>query len=626
MVKIQHNITALNTSRNLVMKNNAASKSLEKLASGFKINRAGDDAAGLAISEKMRAQITGLNMAAKNAQDGISLIQTAEGALNEVDAILQRARELAVQATNDTNTDEDRAKLNQELRSIFDEIDNIGQTTEFNTMKLFTDASTPILAPPTFEISINVDDQGTSYDSIANSTSTDAKTALAKRIHDTILPYAVKAVQDLYGDLTMDKTDPYELDVTFVREGKGGSVAYVISGVYSNGDSYPVTLAVDLDDVLSSSPLWIDVDRVITHEMVHAVMSASGINWNNTPKWFKEGSAEYVAGANERVRTSLNLAAGGYSNSYENATDAQKTTAIKKVLNSITASSSSSDFYSAGYLATGYLDKLIQQKDPTKTIANFMKDLSDGVSFDEAIKTYTGLTNQTAFLNDFKGANGVQYLKDLDLFNPANINKTGSPLEGKTINGTTYGVGDKDFIPDSGGPGVQQTIFTYDWLPSTGGSGTSGTPYPTNLGGGGGFPPVMQSTSGEGFTLHIGANEDQAISIERIELSQAALDIQDVDISTQTTADEAITKIDDAIQKVSESRSKYGAYQNRLEHTITNLQNTAENLTSAESRIRDTDMAAEMMEFTKNNILMQAAQSMLSQANQQPQGVLQLLS
>ena len=421
-MRIQHNIPALNAHNALAKNNLKTANILEKFSSGLKINRAGDDAAGLAISEKMRAQIAGLRVAEKNAQDGISLIQTAEGALNEVHAILQRGRELAVQAANDTNTDEDRAELNRELLSIFDEIENIGKTTEFNTMKVFSEGTNTFM-PFTFELLANTD-YGSSYDSINGSSSNDAKTVLAKRLHDVILPFSVKAVQDLYGDLTMDQNKAYELDITFVNQGKGGSVAYVISGVYPNGDSYPTTLAIDLDDVLSNDPLWVDVDRMIMHEMVHAVMSASMINWKDIPDWFKEGTAEYVAGANERVRSSLDGYAGGYTDSFVTASESKQNEAIGKVLNAINGSSSSSHFYSAGFLATGYLDHLIQEKhkdgdgNPTKTIANFMQDLSNGKSFDQAIFEYTGLANRKAFLSEFTGAKGVQYVKDLNLYSP----------------------------------------------------------------------------------------------------------------------------------------------------------------------------------------------------------------
>ncbi|MEK5483887.1 MULTISPECIES: flagellin N-terminal helical domain-containing protein [unclassified Viridibacillus] len=285
-MRIQHNISALNTHRNLGFNNAQSSKNLEKLSSGYKINRAGDDAAGLAISEKMRGQIRGLDMATKNAQDSISLIQTAEGALNETHAILQRMRELSVQSANDTNVSGDRAALQQEVAALQEEITRISTDTEFNTQKL--------------------------------------------------------------------------------------------------------------------------------------------------------------------------------------------------------------------------------------------------------------------------------------------------------LNGTF---------------------------------GTPGTPATS----------AASAIPGQGKVFHIGANSGQNIELSIGNMGASALKVETVDISTQSGADKAITTIESALTNVSKQRSALGAVQNRLEHTINNLGATSENLSAAESRIRDTDMAKEMMEFTKNNILTQAAQSMLAQANQQPQGVLQLL-
>ena len=247
-MRIQHNIVALNTKRQLGMNNDTASKNLEKLSSGYKINRAGDDEAGLAISEKMRGQISGLNMASKNAQDGIPLIQTTEGALNEVHAILQRGRELAVQAANDTNTDADRGKLNTEVQSIFDEIENIGKTTEFNTQKVFSESTNPNISLNIHVSSIT--DVNNSADTLSTSTLSANEKAFAEHLHNIILPNAVQAVQDAYG-LTPQTGSPFELNVEYVREGQGNLVAYVTSAVYQNGDSFPFKLSVDLDDVLS---------------------------------------------------------------------------------------------------------------------------------------------------------------------------------------------------------------------------------------------------------------------------------------------------------------------------------------------------------------------------------------
>lgn len=589
------------------------------MSSGYKINRAGDDAAGLAISEKMRGQISGLNMATKNAQDGISLIQTAEGALNEVHAILQRGCELAVQAANDTNTDEDREKLNAEVQSVFDEIENIGKTTEFNAQRLFSDNVTPNIS---LNIHVtNITDVNNSADNIsASSLSADEKT-LAQRLHDIILPNAVKAVQDAYG-LSPKNGNKFELDVEFVREGKGNSVAYVTSAVYTNGDSFPFKLSVDLDDVLAPGGTWIDADRIIAHEMTHAVMSASGIKWDNsTPDWFIEGAAEYVGGANERVKSSILNAARMSETSFNSASQTVKDSAMKSILNAIDGSGS--DFYSAGFLATAYLDKLITQKDSTKSIKDFMAAISSGgQTFDQAIQSFTNFSSEAAFKAAFKGANGLAFLQARD---PINTTEIGSVLTDKRVSG--YGLTDGTFLSDT--TAVSSTVsdawFTYDWQPSTGGTGTAGVTAPNGLGVGG-APPVARVNPGDGFVFHIGANENQTLKIEKLAISKSALSINGVDVSTQETSELSISAIDEAIEKVSEGRSKYGAYQNRLEHTMTNLQNTSENLTAAESRIRDTDMAKEMIAFTKNNILTQAAQSMLAQANQQPQGVLSLLS
>ncbi len=192
---INHNIMALNAWRGLFQTNSALSKSLEKLSSGLRINRAADDAAGLAISEKMRGQIRGLNQAIRNAQDGISLIQTAEGALNETHSILQRMRELAVQAANDTATDEDRAQLHQEVEALIEEIDRIGQTTEFNTQKLLSGGFQNKLihiganADQTLSISIaNMTAAGISVDAVSVSTQSAANTAI------TIIDTAIEKV------------------------------------------------------------------------------------------------------------------------------------------------------------------------------------------------------------------------------------------------------------------------------------------------------------------------------------------------------------------------------------------------------------------------------------------------
>ncbi|WP_252315532.1 flagellin [Sinobaca sp. H24] len=396
---INTNVSAMNAHRQLGANQANMQNSMEKLSSGSRINRAGDDAAGLAISEKMRAQVAGLDQASRNAQDGISLIQTAEGALGETHDILQRMRELAVQASNDTNTESDRNEIQKEVNSLTSEINRIGNTTEFNTQKLINgekDASAAVTA--TAGVFTSTADVGTS-------------------------------------NVTID----------------GKSFSYV---------------AADAD-------------------------AAAGTFTNAT---------DLVAAVN--ADTDLN---GKYTASVED-------------------------------------DKLVLTQNAGEESATGPV----GLSFDTTTAGVEGREAGTGDSLQFQiGANQNQSLT-LDI----------SDMRASALGISTTGTDAKLGVTD----GTNNTVT------------------------------------------------EQAL-----------------DVSTHASASDAITKIQSAIDQVSGERSKLGANQNRLDHTISNLNNSSENLSAAESRVRDVDMAKEMMEMTKNNILSQASQSMLAQANQQPQAVLQLL-
>ena len=401
-MRIQHNIAALNSYRNLTGNNNAVSKNLEKLSSGYKINRAGDDAAGLAISEKMRAQITGLNTAQKNAQDGVSLVQTAEGALTEVHSMLNRMVELADQSANGTYDNAvDRANLQKEIASLKDEIDRIADSTNFNGINLLDG-------------------------SLSTSTTTTLNGAAAGT------------------DAGVD------LKFTFAEQFKGNDINVKLEHEANARDTIKAT---------------VDANGVITLKMdATKNLSASAI---------KEALA----------------------NADINAVTAKED---KAKMNSLLASA-------------------------TVTGAG-----TTGVTGGNAFKTATGATT----------------------------------------------------------------------------------------------PP-----KGQALTLQIGdtSADFNQMSVSVGDMHTAALGIADINIGTQAGAKAAVDKIKSAINSVSSTRGDLGAIQNRLEHTINNLSVTSENMTAAESRIRDVDMANEMMAYTKNNILVQSSQAMLAQANQLPQGVLQLL-
>ena len=392
-MRIQHNISALNAHRQLGSNQSAIGKNLEKLSSGYRINRAGDDAAGLAISEKMRSQIKGLETAQKNANDGISLVQTAEGALTEVHSMLNRMTELATQSANGTYDDKtDRANLQKELDSLRSEVDRIAEATDFNGIKL-----------------LNGNIGGKDVFNASGGTGMTSLTIKGGNL-------------DTAGS---------------------GTIAFNTSGV----------------DTQAGTKLTTDV---------------SGVT-------FKQVST------------------------------------------------------------TG--------------------DENKGTIIFEAVIDTTGLSDASKALAE-------------------------------KYKGVTVTVGHNAI--------------------ASGGSGESKT---------------MASGTGKDLDLQVGDTNDthQKVSVTIGNMNSKSLGIDTVSIGEQGAAGEAIKAIKDAINTVSSTRGDLGAIQNRLEHTINNLGVTAENMTAAESRIRDVDMAKEMMEFTKNNILSQAATSMLAQANQSPQGVLQLL-
>lgn len=483
-LRINQNITALNAHRNLVATDNALSKSLERLSSGLRINRAADDAAGLAISEKMRGQIKGLAQASRNAQDGISLIQTAEGALNETHSILQRMRQLAVQAANDTLTSEDRAQIQQEVDQLIDELDRIAQTTEFNTKKLL----------------------------------------------DGTAGYATSA--------------------------QNGSVA---TGATVNGTGY------NDGDAIADADLQALVSNVTPGAETQAGVYTVTITSNASQATLGDAAAFSGGTAGTLVinGVSVDIAAGD--------TLANVILKINNVSDQtgVTASQGSN-----GLLLT---------------TNDYGSDATINVSGDNALLQALGLT---------AGSEQV-------------LSAAGTDIVG-TINGVAAeGVG-ATLTLDSSGDAADGLSVTID-------------PSKLQLSGGGSisFSAVVDPSGA--VVLHIGANEDQTLTISISDMSAQALGVDSIDVTSASNAESAITAITNAINAVSTERSKLGAYQNRLEHTIANLGVAQENLTAAESRIRDVDMAAEMMEFTRAQILLQAGTAMLAQANTLPQSVLQLL-
>lgn len=585
---ISHNLSALNTYRYVSTNANQAAKSLEKLSSGMRINRAGNDAAGLAISEKMRGQIRGLDQAMRNAQDGISMIQTAEGALGETHSLIQRMRELAIQAANDTNTGSDRSAIQTEINQLTSEVDRIANTTEFNTKKLLVPAVT---SSPTTPVVPDI-----------------VKENVLRGLKEGWLELAEKRIEAQYG-LTGQGTT--KLQIILERGAAYGELAHV------GGTSAVLELHIDLTDFANGD--WENGtnnlgkgfynDRIIAHEMVHAVMNDAlgALKMNAMQTWFKEGTAEFIPGADERLKNVI-----GTAGAIDNAKVTALATRAIDLLNGAAWNGDDTD-YSAGYIITKYMNSNL---DVGRTFADIMADIQASVAAgDVAVEDAIGNNTTSGSFNNFKtdfSNDAVAFISGLAL------EWGGDEVDTGSIAGSDYGGGalnaedvinESDATDNTDGQPLQH--FTVLW-PEEDDAVQEGNP------------------SDVGIVFQIGSNTGQSFALQLQDMRATALGIRDssgdaLDVSTSDKASEAIKTFDDAITKVSSFRSELGAYQNRLEHTIANLSNAAENLTAAESRIRDLDMAKEMMNFQKYNILTQAAQAMLAQANQQPQGVLQLL-
>ena len=538
---VQHNMTAMNTNRQLGVSTNALAKSTEKLSSGYRINRAADDAAGLAISEKMRSQIRGLNQASTNAQDGISLIQTAEGALQESHSILQRMRELTIQAANGTETDEDRGNIQDEITQLQDELDRISETTEFNTMKLLDGSlngggSNVTAAGPKFGI----------YD-------------------DTLQGFVTSSESGVSINTAVNATQGGESAV-WDKTGKTLTLNLAENTTYTEAE---------LDNLIKNAK---QEDNSATHAPADVTLNLN--NGTYTSGAAKSTTTGKTTEAGAKATGTFNITAADAANKFVGVT-AMKITSSKygkdnniKVTIDFKAAAGQEAFActtAATYETDGEL----------KTVGEYTLSLATGVEYTE--KDIAKLLSEAGFAADveFSGPNpdeaNTLYVTD------NTVNVAQQALSGGA------GLGDDNAYLGQKGYDVQ--------------------------------------AGGEGVTLQVGANHGQTISFGIGDMSSVALGVDGtkVDVSTQTGAQNSIENIDKGIATVSKQRSLLGAIQNRLEHTISNLDNTAENLQSAESGIRDVDMASEMVQFSKNNILQQAAQSMLAQANQANQGVLSLL-
>ena len=498
---VRSNIMAVNSQRQLGMNNSQVSKALEKLSSGYRINRAGDDASGLAISEKMKSQIKGLDTASLNAQDGISVVQTAEGALTEVHNMLNRMTELATRSANGINADLNRESLQQEVDKLKEEIDRISESTNFNGIKLLDGSmatgvgSTKVQSGLAGNALSGVTAAGGGAASQASSTYT--STGLTAGDSSTVEIKYMNADGNV-NTITVSVTDATKLD------------AEVSNALNANKDfkEHTLTLAAGSID-------WTATENGETHfKILEITQSVNGVALTSGAT----GVGAVTAGIDDTFNIDFAGATAGSKNYFE--IDGQKFQLVKD--------GAEADL---GYTAIYTQNGLVGDKTAAERVASQLREKGYDVKVD----------GNTATQLNFKKGDG--------------------------------------------------------------------------------------SAAAGGLTLQIGDTADSfnKINVGVKDMSCKGLGIASLDISKKAGAADAIDTIRNAIDKVSEQRGVLGATQNRLEYTINNLDTASENLQSANSRIRDTDMAKMMMEYTKVNVLTQSAQAMLAQANQQPQSVLQLL-
>lgn len=556
---VQHNLSAINANNKMNTNVAGLKKSTEKLSSGYQINRAGDNAAGLAISEKMRSQIRGLGQATKNAQDGISLIQTAEGGLNETHSILQRMRELAVQSANGTYTQEDRDAIQLEVDALKSEIDRISTSTEYNTMQLL-DGSLAGAGG-------NTGNYGATYG-------------------------YNELVDDIGGGRITTTSSVVGMNIEFTTGASGDG------GENAVWDGTGMTVKVNLVDGKSYTDD--EINALIKDATVpkDAGMTApyGTITFKSEYGVIQGAAAETtatVAGIREATVIDLSTLVADASSGGIGSSDVIRLTA-----NTYGASA----------------DKLDGSLFNKITIATDVAAGKESVEINSAFKrTKDGTDGQAAEIT-LHLATGVDYSeKDIEnLLKKAGFDYSVQLADDKTPDGTKNGS-----VRFNVASSIADTVA---------GSGNATTGVAGGIAGSGVGKEFVDNT-GDGLTFQIGANgvEDQRVTLNVDDMGAASLGVANINVSDRDSANKAIDTIDAAISKVSMQRAGLGALQNRLEYTVNNLTTTNENLTDAESTIRDTDMATEMISYTKFNILQQASQAMLAQANQQPQAVLQLL-
>ena len=573
-MRISSNISAIVSNNNLKSNETKLSESIERLSSGLKINHAYDDAAGMAISNKMKAQIKGLNQASRNSSDGISVIETAESALSEVQNIIQRMRELAVQAGNDTNADEDRDAIQEEIDELTKEVDRISTSTEFNKKSLLDGSLGRRTYTDNYDVRIREISSEVTANKYEISVEQDARQAVftAATGGSIAETYSYTDEAGVLHTETFDLIDPATKTIVAAtgNENESGYNPGTEGTISINGVDVQVKAndtATDVYEKIRDACSKADVACIV------ADVDASG---NYTMDATKIDTAGYVESASD----------------FEFGSSSQSLVFISKEYGAAVQMDISCD--------NVYLAQMIG-------IGAFAGTYTDPVSgSDVTVPDVTSIsvhgTDAKADISDTSNFNASATMS-VDGNKMLVTDRFGFSMEIET----TAGVAATSFTD------VSLNGYLFGTTQSEVKNSTAST---VNL----------EVTDIGTMTLHVGANKDQVIDVDIPDMSAESLGIDDINVRSSVGVDKALTRLDKALSRVSDVRARMGACENRLEYAISSTDATAEKMTAALSRIEDVDMAAEMTEFSQYNVLTQAATSVLAQANDLPQQVLQLLS
>lgn len=606
---IKNNLPGLRSQNTTSKNSKALSKSLAKVASGMRINSAADDASGYAISERMRTQIRSLDQANANSQNARSLLRVADGALSSSVEIMRFMKEKAINAANDTNTDEDRAIIQKELDQQIDQINDNANVT-FNGKYLFD---------RTADLSDNVEQ------------------TIAAALYSEWIPNSLELINNTMGLSFSGSSGCKEIGVYFANEG-GNTLAYVTNWSDSDGKVKELALTVNMDfyntlvegDVNGASTASgaLYLDRTIAHELTHAVMGSNIEGFSKLYACIKEGAAEAVHGIDDARKTTIQTLADSKSIASKLTTDSK---------------AAGTDTYAAGFVMFRYMAAHSGGYSADESMSRFMSTLAAGsgnmttARIDEAVaaatkgrfKTFDDMKTALA-ADEAAAASGTEFLEKYCHINLKNNQIDVGSITGsdagsrydKNAEGAVWEAGSTKFWTN---PLAKETIIdglNVKWqagnrdVKMSDGNIRHWRSADIKISGG----LVFQTGTRAGQNLRVAMGGADAQALGLMDKNGKTLKV-----TTQVKAEQAIYQMDRSIERALAQLTTIGAISNRLEYTSANLVTASENVTAAESVIRDADMAKEMTEYTKNNILLQASQSMLAQANQSSSGVLSLL-